>query len=276
MNSETGAMRGSPGVSSGAAPDEVGAAVRRLPATQSAGVEMLEGALWIDHRSEPPTLKYRGLVEPLAPESPSRVQRATVRLFDLAIAVPAFVLLLPVTVVVAVTVAATSPGPVLFRSRRITRNGQYFDMYKFRTMVTNGDEVLEDHFAAHPDARERYLRHMKLETDPRVTSVGAFLRRWSLDELPQLWNVIRGHMSIVGPRPLVSEEFLRFGSAVDTVLRVKGGMTGLWQVEGRNLLTFEQRVPLDVRYARTRGLVTDGRIIVKTLWQLLRGRPGAF
>ncbi len=238
--------------------------------------EKLEGALRIIHHPDAPVLEYRGLVEPLASHPPTLRQRFLVRFLDILIVVPAIVVLLPVMFFVGMAVALTSPGPVIYRSRRITRQGEFFDMLKFRSMVTNGDEVLEAHFIMDPRARELYIRDMKLRADPRLTPVGRFIRKWSLDELPQLLNVLVGHMSIVGPRPLLHEEFVRFGGAVDTVVRVKGGLTGLWQVAGRNLLTFEERVPLDVRYARSRTMLGDIKIIGLTFVQLLRGSPGAF
>ncbi len=239
-------------------------------------LEELEGELRIDHSVEPAELRFRGVVEALDPEPQSLPRRLAVRVFDLLFAIPAALFLLPVMLLVAAAVAFSSSGPLIYRSRRITRDGRYFDMFKFRSMVQNGDEVLDEYYALNPRAKELYKQHMKLPEDPRLTTVGRFLRKWSLDELPQLFNVIRGQMSIVGPRPLLEEEFLRFGEAVRTVLRVKSGMTGLWQVGGRNLLTFEERVPLDVRYARTRSLRGDLKIILRTIASFFRGNPGAF
>lgn len=212
----------------------------------------------------------------LVDEEPPRHQRFLVRTLDLLIAVPLFLLSVPVVLLLMVAVRLDSPGPVIFASRRITRNGRFFNMWKLRTMVTNGDEILAEHFRAHPEDEAAFAACMKLENDPRVTGLGRFLRRWSLDELPQLWNVIRGHMSIVGPRPLLAEEAERMGPAYPTVVRVKGGLTGLWQVSGRSTLTFEQRVPLDVQYVNERTMVGDLRILAVTLWQMMRGRPGAF
>lgn len=143
-------------------------------------------------------------------------------------------------------------------------------------MSVDGPAVLAEHFRHHPEDEAKFQASMKLEHDPRVTGLGRVLRRWSLDELPQLWNVIRGHMSIVGPRPLLAEEAERMGRAFPTVVRVKGGLTGLWQISGRSTLTFEERVPLDVQYVNERSLRSDLRILFTTIGQLLKGRPGAF
>jgi lipopolysaccharide/colanic/teichoic acid biosynthesis glycosyltransferase len=190
--------------------------------------------------------------------------------------VPAFVITLPLVLLLMVAVRIDSPGPALFASPRITRNGRRFDMWKLRTMFPESDRILADHFRQHPEDAAAFAANMKLENDPRVTRLGPFLRRWSLDELPQLLNVILGHMSIVGPRPLLADEAERMGAAYATVVRVKGGLTGLWQVSGRSMLTFEQRVPLDVAYANRRTVWTDVRIIGTTIVQYVRGRPGAF
>lgn len=241
-----------------------------------ADVEFLEGELRIDHSTAPPVLRYRGLIEPLSVSGPARRHRMAVRMLDLVLVIPLLLVAAPIMLVLLVVVRTTSPGPAIYRSKRITRGGRYFNMFKFRTMVENGTEVLDEFFALNPRARELYRRDMKLRDDPRLTSIGRFLRRWSLDELPQLINVLRGHMSLVGPRPLLEEEFGRFGGAGDTVVLVKGGLTGLWQVTGRNLLTFEERVPLEIRYVRTRTLSGDVRILLRTARDLFRGFPGAY
>lgn len=242
-----------------------------------ADLDPLEGNLAIDVRVEPPILVLDGVeLAPLSEEPPSLLSRTAVRAVDLLIAIPAFVLAVPIIGLLVVAVRLTSRGPALFASRRITRDGREFKMWKLRTMVCNGDEVLAAHFRCHPEDEITFHQHMKLECDPRVTPLGRVLRKWSLDELPQLWNVIRGQMSIVGPRPLLHEEALRLGRVLPTVLRVKGGLTGLWQVSGRSSLSFAQRIPLDVEYVNNRTLRGDLKILVRTVGQLLRGRPGAF
>ncbi len=255
-------------------------AVEAVPATPDLSIPelaALEGELVIDLRSEPPTLVVAGVQhQPLSTEAPRWSRRFAVRIVDLTIAVPAFIVSVPIVLVLLVAVRVDSPGPSLFASRRITRDGRFFDMWKLRTMSIDGDRILHDHFRVHPQDRDDFVVAMKLENDPRVTRLGRVLRRWSLDELPQLFNVISGDMSIVGPRPLLAEEAERMGRAFPTVVRVKGGLTGLWQVSGRSSLTFEQRVPLDIEYVNERSLRGDVSIIAKTVMQLLRGRPGAF
>lgn len=240
-------------------------------------VERLEGALTIDLTVSPPVLVVGGVEnQPLITDTPSVPSRLAVRLLDLAIAIPAFLIALPIIVVLMLAVRGGSSGSALFASRRITRDGKFFNMWKLRTMVVDGPAVLAEHFRQHPEDEATFLASMKLENDPRVTPFGRVLRRWSLDELPQLWNVIRGQMSIVGPRPLLAEEAKRMGRAFPTVVRVKGGLTGLWQISGRSTLTFEERVPLDVEYVNERTLRRDLRILLVTIGQLLKGRPGAF
>lgn len=250
---------------------------RRSVSVEELRTVQLEGDLTIDLTVSPPVLLVAGVDhQPLVTEPPSLRDRIVVRGLDLLISVPLFVLSIPLVLLLMVAVRFDSPGPSLFASRRITRDGRFFDMWKIRTMVPNGDEVLAAHFAEHPEDEATFKASMKLEHDPRVTTLGRVLRRWSLDELPQLWNVVRGHMSIVGPRPLLAEEAERMGRAFPTVVRVKGGLTGLWQVSGRSTLTFEERVPLDVEYVNERRLRTDLVILGRTAVQLLRGRPGAF
>jgi len=203
-------------------------------------------------------------------------QRAAVRIFDLALVTPALLLALPVMLIVGLAVLVSSKGAVIHSGTRVTRDGVRFKMYKFRSMHQNGDQILAAHFAENPEARLLYERDRKLRDDPRLTAVGRVIRRWSLDELPQLFNVLVGHMSVVGPRPMLLDEVDRFGAAYATVVKVKGGLTGLWQVSGRSLMTFDDRVPLDVRYVSTRSIRSDFRIVLRTVWHFIRGCPGAY
>ena len=166
-------------------------------------------------------------------------------------------------------------GSVIYRHRRVGRGGQMFSCLKFRTMVPNADQVLRDLLERDPDLRAEWIRDHKLRNDPRVTRLGRFLRRTSLDELPQILNVLRGEMSLVGPRPVVREELLRYGRNVGTYLAAKPGITGLWQVTGRNDTDYRRRVVLDTYYVRNQNLLLDLYILVKTTGVVLGG-SGAY
>lgn len=164
---------------------------------------------------------------------------------------------------------------VIYRHRRVGRGGQIFFCLKFRTMIPNADHVLRDMLESNPELQAEWMRDHKLRDDPRVTPVGRFLRRTSLDELPQLLNVLRGEMSLVGPRPVVREELLRYGRNVATYLAAKPGITGLWQVTGRNNTDYRRRVVLDAYYVRNQSLMLDLFILLKTTGVVLGGK-GAY
>jgi len=164
-------------------------------------------------------------------------------------------------------VKADSRGPVLFASERCGRGGRRIRIWKFRTMVNGAAGLLE----TDPELRAAYDREVKLRADPRVTRLGQWLRRWSMDELPQLFNVLKGDMSLVGPRPKLFGEETRYGAHFPVVLAVPPGMTGLWQVSGRNNLTYEERVALDVDYVRRCSLALDLKILMQTIPVVLRG-----
>lgn len=198
-------------------------------------------------------------------------RRAVVRrLFDVTVASSALIATLPLMAVVAVIVRATSRGPILFRQTRVGIHGALFTCLKFRTMVPDAEDRLARLLAADPETLSDFTSSYKLTCDPRVTRVGRLLRRTSLDELPQLWNVLRGEMSIVGPRPIVPEELWRYGSYAALVLQAKPGITGLWQVSGRSNLPYVERVQLDADYVLTHSLMKDLRIVLSTLLTLGR------
>jgi lipopolysaccharide/colanic/teichoic acid biosynthesis glycosyltransferase len=184
--------------------------------------------------------------------------------FDIVGASLAITFLSPLLVTI-VTCASLSGGSPLFRHRRVGRGGVFFDCFKFRTMVTNADHVLQNLLHSDRQINEEWLRDHKLRDDPRVTRFGRFLRRTSLDELPQLWNVLRGEMSLVGPRPVVPDELRRYGSKAATFLSARPGITGLWQISGRNNTDYRRRVALDVCYVRSRSVILDVYILAKTL-----------
>jgi undecaprenyl-phosphate galactose phosphotransferase len=165
--------------------------------------------------------------------------------------------------------------PVLFWHKRIGRNGRSFHCVKFRTMVRNAEHVLRHLLNEHPELRDEWTKNFKLRNDPRITMTGRVLRLTSLDELPQLWNVLRGEMSLVGPRPIVRAELLRYGRNASKYLAVKPGLTGLWQVKGRNDTTYRRRVAMDKFYVKNHGILLDIYILAATPAAVLR-RNGAY
>jgi lipopolysaccharide/colanic/teichoic acid biosynthesis glycosyltransferase len=183
--------------------------------------------------------------------------------------------LLPLIGLVGALVVLTSPGPVFYSHRRLRRNGSFFSMWKFRTMCVNSAEVLEDYLARHPAARTEWNQTHKLRNDPRITRIGYFLRRYSIDELPQIWNVLNGSMSLVGPRPIVAAEVEKYGDFFSFYCRVNPGLTGLWQVSGRSTLSYDARVQLDRQYVETWSLFADLKILFRTLHSVVN-RDGAF
>ena len=202
------------------------------------------------------------------------VRKFLKRVFDVLGAVLLGILFAPLIGVIAVLLHREG-GPIIFRHRRVGRHGKAFDCLKFRSMVPDADRVLHALMEQHPELKAEWLRDHKLKDDPRVTAVGRFLRRTSLDELPQLWNVICGEMSLVGPRPVVREELLRYGRCACIYLAARPGVTGLWQVNGRNNTDYRRRVVLDVYYVRRQNLILDLYILFKTTYVVLGG-SGAY
>ena len=197
------------------------------------------------------------------------------RALDLLLVALALPVLLPTFLVIAAIVRLSSEGPIFFSHRRIRKHGKFFSMWKFRTMCVNSAEVLENYLTAHPEARAEWVQSHKLKRDPRVTPFGFFLRKTSLDELPQLWNVLRGTMSLVGPRPIVAAEVEKYGEFFADYTKVKPGVTGLWQISGRSKVSYDERVQLDVRYVREWTLLGDVRILLKTLTSVVN-QDGAY
>jgi len=190
---------------------------------------------------------------------------------DFGVAIMGLVILSPVLLLIAILVRLDSPGPVIHRRRVIGLGGKPFDAYKFRSMILDADAYLE----AHPELLEQWERDGKVDNDPRITQVGRFLRRFSLDELPQLFNVLKGEMSLVGPRMLTPAELRHFGRWKHNLLTVKPGITGLWQVSGRSDLAYEDRVRLDMQYIRNHTLWLDLKLLVNTVSTVISGR-GAY
>jgi lipopolysaccharide/colanic/teichoic acid biosynthesis glycosyltransferase len=191
------------------------------------------------------------------------------------IAVIALIFLAPVMLGVALAVFLQDGGPVLFAHRRIGKGGRYFYCYKFRSMAVDAEQRLATLLAADPDARAEWEKDHKLRNDPRVTRLGAFLRKTSLDELPQLFNVLKNEMALVGPRPIVDAEIVKYGPRFASYCAVKPGITGLWQISGRNDTSYRTRVALDAVYAKRRNLLMDSYIIAATIPAVLL-RKGSY
>jgi lipopolysaccharide/colanic/teichoic acid biosynthesis glycosyltransferase len=196
------------------------------------------------------------------------------RALDVSIAGTVLLVLVPVIVVAAIAVRATSPGPVLFRQRRLGRHMRPFTVLKFRTMRADADSKVHREYVRQLIGTEQEGQRReglyKLAVDDRITRVGRFLRSWSLDEVPQLWNVLRGEMSLVGPRPVIEYEVEQYPDWYLRRFAVKPGLTGLWQVSGRNELSYEDMVRFDIEYAERRSLWLDLRILVRTALVVMR------
>jgi lipopolysaccharide/colanic/teichoic acid biosynthesis glycosyltransferase len=175
------------------------------------------------------------------------------------------ILFLPIYLLLAMLIAISSPGPIFYVQERVGKDYKPFGCIKFRTMVEDADGILLDMMATSPHLREEFEDNFKLKHDPRITGIGRFLRLTSLDEFPQFWNVLKGDMSVVGPRPLVPEELPKYGRYMDKILTIRPGITGLWQVSGRNDIPYNLRVQMDVYYVNFRNFWLDLWLIVKTL-----------
>ncbi|NMB90027.1 MAG: undecaprenyl-phosphate galactose phosphotransferase WbaP [Chloroflexi bacterium] len=195
--------------------------------------------------------------------------QATKRLMDIGLVVFGGGLILPVLAGIAVLVKLSSKGSVLYRQERIGLGGKRFSVIKFRTMVTNADQILADYLKANPHLKDEWEAKHKLAHDPRVTPVGRVLRKLSLDELPQLWNVLVGDMSLVGPRPIVADEIKRYEGYFHLYSRVRPGITGMWQVSGRSGIDYQDRVKLDDYYVRNWSIWLDIYILARTIWAVL-------
>jgi undecaprenyl-phosphate galactose phosphotransferase len=191
------------------------------------------------------------------------------RVFDIVFALAALIMTLPIMIVAAILIKLTSPGPVLYSHIRCGKGGKQFTCYKFRTMVNGADNILQ----FDRNLAAEFGKSWKLDKDPRITPVGKWLRKTSIDELPQFLNVLRGDLAIVGPRPVQPNELRQcFGVAADTVISVKPGITGLWQVSGRSSLDYDRRVALDLTYIRNRGFMYDIMLILRTIPAVLTGK----
>ncbi len=198
-------------------------------------------------------------------------QAKITRLADIFVSVIALIVLAPLLLVIALLVMLSDGGPALFGHTRLGRGGTRFACLKFRTMVVDSDARLAAHLAADPAARAEWADGQKLRHDPRVTALGRFLRRSSIDELPQLINILRGEMSLVGPRPIVDAEVCRYGRYIASYYSVKPGVTGLWQVTGRGEASYRRRVVLDLAYVRSQSIRLNFAILFLTVPRVLFG-----
>jgi len=216
---------------------------------------------------------YEVLANPLS-TGQSLYGRAGKRAFDLIASLILLLALSPVILVLAAAVAVTSGFPVFYGGTRIGKDGRSFRMWKLRTMVTDAEALIEQWKQKGTEEGVIYLQSYKLRKDPRITPLGRFLRKTSLDELPQLWNVVMGDMSLVGPRPIVETEIHKYGEDADAFLSVRPGITGLWQVSGRNDIDYPERADVELEYVWRLSLRQDAAVLLKTVPVLLFKRNG--
>ena len=214
--------------------------------------------------AEPLRLRWRSLHDAIGGLSK--------RGLDIVLVLAASPFFLPLMAGVALLVRLGGPGPIFYGHERVGHGGQRFRCWKFRTMVVDADRVLDAHFRRNPEDLERWRRERKLSSDPRVTPLGAVLRKLSIDELPQLWNVFVGEMSLVGPRPVVEDELAIYGRSASHYMRARPGLTGLWQISGRSDVSYRQRVHLDRLYLRHWSLPLDLWILLRTVPAVIQSR----
>ena len=186
-----------------------------------------------------------------------------------------FFLFIPINLGIIFILKIFTKGDVFFKHKRIGVNGKEFYLYKFRTMKKNRYKILDEHFSKHPNTKIEWNKNHKLVNDPRVTEIGYYLREFSLDEIPQIINIIKGDMSFVGPRPIVEKEINKYGNCYNQYKSCKPGLTGLWQVSGRNNTSYEKRIELDMYYIENKSLLLDIKILLKTIPVVLL-RDGAY
>lgn len=207
-------------------------------------------------------------------EIKKELYKFTKRAFDIVASTLGLIILFPILLIVALLIKIDSKGPVFIDQKRIGKNGKLFKIYKFRSMVDNAEEVLFKMMEEDTQIREEYMTNKKLKNDPRITRVGKFIRKTSIDELPQLINIFLGNMTIVGPRPYLAMEIPDMGGSYNTIIKMVPGLTGPWQVSGRSDVGFQDRCKIDVRYYFRRSLKVDFKIMLKTFSAVL-SRKGA-
>ena len=197
------------------------------------------------------------------------------RIFDIVATVCGGIFILPFMLIIAIIIYLDSGGPIIYKQKRVGRNGKEFNFYKFRSMVKNADTILEEYLNTHEDEKKEWQKNFKLKNDPRVTKIGKIIRKTSIDELPQLWNVLIGDMSLVGPRPLLPNEVERYSSYIEDYKLVLPGLTGVWQVSGRSDTTFEERVIMDSWYIHNWSVWIDIVYLLKTVLVVVKSK-GAY
>ena len=190
------------------------------------------------------------------------------RFADITCSAIGIILLSPFFIIISIAIKLTSRGPVIFVHKRVGKNGKEIGIYKFRSMVMNAEELIEKFT---PEQKEEFQKNFKLENDPRITRVGKFLRKTSLDELPQLFNILKGDLSIVGPRPVIEAETKIYGKYKDMLLSVKPGLTGFWAANGRSDTSYKRRRAMEIYYVKNRSLLFDIKIILKTAVSVFKG-----
>lgn len=220
---------------------------------------------WRNKAAEISQVISKRLSKSLAPKLIFQSNDPLKRIFDIVFSLSVLILCAPVYLLLAGSIALSSSGAVFFIQKRVGKNRQPFYCIKFRTMIPDADLHLQEMMAQSDALRQEFSANFKLKQDPRITRIGKFLRITNLDEFPQFINVLKGEMSVVGPRPLVPEELERYGKDIDRVLTIRPGITGLWQVSGRNDLPYDERIRIDVRYVKDRNFWLDLQIVLKTI-----------
>jgi len=202
-------------------------------------------------------------------------QRAIKRVMDILLSIVLGIIFLPISLLVALWIRLDSPGPILYSQERLGKDSRKITVYKFRSMKLNADTVLAEYLSNNPAASKEWEQNQKLYDDPRITRAGKWIRRLSLDELPQLFNILKGDMSLVGPRPIMLDQETLYGDHIEVYTNVRPGLSGFWQVSGRNQTSFRQRVDYDAYYVRNWSIWLDIYIVVRTVWVVL-SRDGAY
>lgn len=209
-------------------------------------------------------------------ENNRNVYRVLKRTIDIIGALVGCIALIPLTICIWIAnIIAKDNGPVFYVQKRIGKDGKTFKMYKYRSMVINADKKLRRHLLDNPEANEEFLKYRKLKDDPRITPVGKFIRKTSLDEFPQFINVLKGDMSLVGPRPYLPREKRAMKKSYKEIIKVKPGLTGPWQVNGRSEISLEERMKMDIEYIKTENALNDIKFLFKTVLKIFKSDEGA-